>query len=132
MAQQTLRGKVCLVTGSSSGLGKATALGLAKLGATVILWPPAGRTSVTVLAIHPGLLKSNLMREAASPIRWITSLLSTAPEIAAETVVYYAAFADMSGRFVKGRQTIQSGPYTQDQAVQKRLWEMSLALTHLG
>ena len=32
-----LRGKVCLVTGSSSGIGKATASGLAALGATVVL-----------------------------------------------------------------------------------------------
>jgi len=32
-----LYGKVCLVTGSSSGIGKATARGLALLGATVVL-----------------------------------------------------------------------------------------------
>ncbi|MDB4882485.1 MAG: short-chain dehydrogenase/reductase [Gemmatimonadetes bacterium] len=32
-----LRGRVCLVTGASRGLGKATALGLARLGATVVL-----------------------------------------------------------------------------------------------
>ena len=32
-----MRGKVCLVTGSSSGIGKATASGLAALGATVVL-----------------------------------------------------------------------------------------------
>ena len=37
MAQPGMHGKICLVTGSSSGLGKATALGLAQLGATVIL-----------------------------------------------------------------------------------------------
>lgn len=37
MTQTEMRGKVCVVTGSSSGLGKATALGLAKMGATVIL-----------------------------------------------------------------------------------------------
>lgn len=37
MAQHTIRGKVCLVTGSSSGPGKAMTLGLTRLGATVIL-----------------------------------------------------------------------------------------------
>src|SRR3954471_22988715 len=32
-----MRGRVCVVTGASRGLGKATALGLARLGATVVL-----------------------------------------------------------------------------------------------
>ena len=32
-----LRGRVCLVTGASRGLGKETALGLARLGATVVI-----------------------------------------------------------------------------------------------
>jgi retinol dehydrogenase-14 len=32
-----MNGKICLVTGASSGIGKATALGLAKLGATVVI-----------------------------------------------------------------------------------------------
>ena len=32
-----MRGKVCLVTGGSSGIGQATALGLANMGATVIV-----------------------------------------------------------------------------------------------
>ncbi len=92
-------------------------------------------TDVTALAIHPGLVKSKLMREAAAPIRWITSLLSTSPEKAAKAVVHYASSPDvagLSGRFVKGRKIIEASPYAQDQAVQKRLWEVSMTLTHLA
>jgi NAD(P)-dependent dehydrogenase (short-subunit alcohol dehydrogenase family) len=32
-----MNGKICMITGASSGIGKATALGLASLGATVVL-----------------------------------------------------------------------------------------------
>ena len=32
-----MNGKVCMITGASSGIGKATALGLAKMGATVVM-----------------------------------------------------------------------------------------------
>ncbi len=37
MAQADMHGKTCLVTGSTSGIGKATALGLVTLGATVVM-----------------------------------------------------------------------------------------------
>ena len=32
-----MQGKVCVVTGATNGIGKATAQGLARLGATVVL-----------------------------------------------------------------------------------------------
>jgi NAD(P)-dependent dehydrogenase (short-subunit alcohol dehydrogenase family) len=32
-----MRGKICLVTGGTNGIGKSTALGLARLGANVII-----------------------------------------------------------------------------------------------
>jgi NAD(P)-dependent dehydrogenase (short-subunit alcohol dehydrogenase family) len=31
-----MKGKVCIVTGTSAGIGKATAIGLAKIDATVV------------------------------------------------------------------------------------------------
>ncbi len=37
VSNHKMQGKVCLVTGATSGIGRATALGLARLGATVVI-----------------------------------------------------------------------------------------------
>ena len=33
----SMKGKICIVTGANSGIGKATAMGLAKMDATVVM-----------------------------------------------------------------------------------------------
>jgi retinol dehydrogenase-12/retinol dehydrogenase-13 len=54
-----MRGRVCLVTGANRGLGKATALGLARLGGTVLM---LGRDAARV-----ALASDDVRRESGNP-----------------------------------------------------------------
>ena len=52
-----MHGKVCLVTGATGGIGRATAEGLARLGATVIIVgrnPQAGQAAIADIAAQTG------------------------------------------------------------------------------
>ena len=92
-------------------------------------------TNVTVNAFYPGLVKTSLMRVAPVPLRWLNSLFGQSPELVAQSVVYYASSPDvqaMTGLFFnKGRQAIDSSPYTRNRAAQQQLWEASMALAPL-
>jgi len=37
LTSEIMKGKICMITGANSGIGKATAIGLAKLGATIVM-----------------------------------------------------------------------------------------------
>jgi NAD(P)-dependent dehydrogenase (short-subunit alcohol dehydrogenase family) len=89
-------------------------------------------TGVTINAVHPGLIKSNLMKEAPLVMRWITQLTSTTPEKAAAALAYLASspeMASITGKFFKDGKVIESNQYSHDQNVQRQLWDVSVALT---
>ena len=91
-------------------------------------------TGVRANAIHPGLVKSNLMKEAPFFIRWFSRLVSGSPEKGSETAVYLAnspEAANLTGQFFKDKKPIDSNAYSHDQTVQRRLWDVSSALTQL-
>ena len=52
MESQAMRDKVCMVTGATDGIGEATATGLARAGATlIIVGRHAGRGATAVARI---------------------------------------------------------------------------------
>jgi len=92
-------------------------------------------SSSTANAFHPGLVKSNLMKEAPAPMRLLTNLISSPPDRAAASLVSLATsleYASVSGRFFKGEQVIQSSAYSLDPANQERLWDLSARLVGLA
>ena len=115
-----------------------TAFGASKMCNLLFTFELARRlagTGVTANAFHPGLVKSNLMQEAPAPVRWLSRLLSASPERASEALVAFAASEEAgssTGKFYKGRKTIEADPYARDQEVQRRLWEVSAQLTGVG
>jgi len=92
---------------------------------------PAGVTSNVV---HPGLMKSDLMREASAPMRVIFRMMSRRPDRAADAVVELvtsSAFDRATGRFYKGTKLSDSSPYSRDPENQRRLWAEASKLTGL-
>ena len=73
---EPLKGRTCLVTGATSGIGEETARGLARLGATVIV---AGRNPAKCLATV-----ARIRRESGNPdVEYLLADLSSQAEIRA-------------------------------------------------
>jgi len=105
----TMQGKTCLVTGATSGIGQALAVGLARQGATVVLLARDPAASQATLA------RLNQAGGSAHDLR-----LATDPE-----------FREASGRFCLRAREISPPPYTLDESVQERLWSVSESLVGL-
>src|SRR5438445_559969 len=152
MTENRLQGKICLVTGSTSGIGKVTARELANRGATVVLvsrsrakgeakqalllwtYELARRlegTGVTVNALHPGVTASNFAAGMIGPAAWAMKLLKPfllTVEQGAQTTLYLATSPQVEGvtgkYFVKSQEK-PSSSRSYDQTVGSRLWEVT-------
>ena len=83
-------------------------------------------TRVFANVVHPGLMKSHLMRELAAPARLVVGLASRSPDQAAQAVAYLASSPELegvAGRFFKGAKISQSNEYSHDPDIQDRLWK---------
>ncbi len=92
------------------------------------------RWDVRANAFHPGLVRSELMREAPDVIRFASRLVSRGPERAANDLADLAlspAHAGTSGWFFKGSKRIDPPKSSLDEAQQAFLWKRSTDLTEL-
>jgi NAD(P)-dependent dehydrogenase (short-subunit alcohol dehydrogenase family) len=95
----------------------------------------AKRWEVRANAYHPGLVRSELMREAWRPIRVITRMISRPPDRAAEDLADLAispAHEGTTGWFFKGIRRIEPPKSTLDGQAPGRLWQRSAELVELG
>jgi NAD(P)-dependent dehydrogenase (short-subunit alcohol dehydrogenase family) len=144
------RGRVITVTAPSSTrvdlgrlMDKRTFTALDTFGATKAanllftfeLARRAKRWEVRANACHPGLVRSDLMREAWAPIRVITRIMSGPPDRAAEDLADLAispAHEGTTGWLFKGTRRIDPPKSTVDQEAQSALWKRSSELVDLG
>jgi len=94
----------------------------------------AKRWEVRANACHPGIVRSDLMREAWAPIRVATRLVSRSPDRAAEDLADLAispAHEGTTGWFFKGTKRIDPPKSTTDQQAQANLWMRTAELVGL-
>jgi len=92
-------------------------------------WKDKGVTSV---AVHPGLVRSGIMRNAALPIRLITALVSSSPEKTAASIARLATLAEspaLTGELITKGKPMKVPPYIRDEAAQDRLWSIGAQIT---
>lgn len=87
------------------------------------------RAGVISHALHPGLVKSDLLQEANPLLRWASGLVSGTPEKTAQAFSEVATdhrYVLNSGQFYQLNRPIQAAAYARDPQNQDQLWDASL------
>lgn len=93
-------------------------------------------TSVTANCLHPGVVSTSLMKPkgslAAKVVMGLMQPFLTTPEKGAATSIYLASSPEVegvSGKYFVKCKAVPSSPVSYDEALQERLWELSLRQT---
>lgn len=96
-------------------------------------------TGVTVNALHPGVVNTNLVQNAPKPLRWLFDLVAplvlTSPEKGARTSLHVATapeLSDVSGSYFKDSRMIPPSKAAQSDEDARRLWAVSEELAGLS
>ena len=115
-----------------------TAFGATKMANLLFTFALARRlenTGITVNAIHPGLARSRLMKEAFAPLRLFSWLMARSADKVSEIIVQAALapeFEKTTGKFLHKGKEIEAPAYAYDRVARQRLWELSEKLTELA
>lgn len=93
-------------------------------------------TNVTVNALHPGRVATNIWKTNFSffgpALKWIMAQFSLTPEQGADNSIFLASSPEVervTGKYFIQREPKQSSPVSYDENVAKKLWEVSENLT---
>jgi NAD(P)-dependent dehydrogenase (short-subunit alcohol dehydrogenase family) len=94
-------------------------------------------SGITVNALHPGFVATNIAKDNGFYVKLIYPILERrmiTPEEGAQTSIYLASSPDvegMTGKFFVKKKAVKSDLASYDEAAQKRLWKISAELTGL-
>jgi NAD(P)-dependent dehydrogenase (short-subunit alcohol dehydrogenase family) len=120
------------------GYSPMRAYGRSKLANLYFTYELARRlegTGVTVNAMHPGFVKTNMAANNGWLVRLFLPLVhlsSLKPEEGARTIIYLASSPDVeavSGKYFVREREVLSDPVSYDESAAKRLWEVSEEMT---
>jgi len=89
-------------------------------------------SGVTANAVHPGLVRTSLMRDAPAPLRWAIRPFTRPVDVAVKSIVPLVLdpeFVSDSGLFYHKGRAIDPPLYTRDPDTAGRLWDACAALT---
>jgi NAD(P)-dependent dehydrogenase (short-subunit alcohol dehydrogenase family) len=92
-------------------------------------------SGVTANAVHPGLARTGLMRQAVAPLRVVLGLMSAPVDKVADRIAPLLlddAYASANGQFFHKGKAIVPPKSTLDVEAQQRLWQVSEQLTGLA
>jgi NAD(P)-dependent dehydrogenase (short-subunit alcohol dehydrogenase family) len=125
---------------SRQSFGFMRAYGRSKLANVMFTFELSRRlagSGVTVNAVHPGLVGTNMGSNNGWLVRLflpLFRLFSLKPEVGAETSIYLASSPDVeeiSGKYFYQKQVVSSSQYSLDEVKARQLWEVSEKMTGL-
>ncbi|MFX1585954.1 MAG: SDR family oxidoreductase [Promethearchaeota archaeon] len=123
--------------GENKKYGAFKNYGVSKLALTLFTYELSRRlegTRVTVNAVHPGVVRSNLGRDQSAFSRGFQKTFFKSPRKGAATSIYLASSPDVegiTGKYFIKKQPKKSSNESYNEEYAKRLWEISAEMTNL-
>lgn len=114
-----------------------TAFGASKMANLLFTMELAHRLEaegIRVNAVHPGLVRSGILKESFAPLRFLAWLASRPPEKVTGDILKLVTDPELehaTGKFFHRAKEIQAPAYAHDQAAQQQLWKISEILSGL-